>query len=84
MLILWHCKVAGHERLICSDKLRKKKHGKSLKVDDTPCALDKFGIAALSFEKKGKQPPVFSELPGEDGQFSFAAQTSKFSEYGAS
>jgi hypothetical protein len=33
-------KWAGHEQMICSDKLRKNKHDKSSKIDDTPCALE--------------------------------------------
>ena len=57
----------------CSDTLRKNKHGKSLKFHDTPCALESQPGA---LEKKGKQSPVFSVLLGEEGQYSFAAQTS--------
>ena len=117
-------KWAGHERLICSDKLRKNKHGKSSKIDETPCALEsqpcrlrrrannlltsqscpaKMGSFhsllrqencdfADAQKQRGSSGTAeryrdyfMARQSGsdEDGQFSFAAQTRKFSEYGA-
>ena len=51
------------------------------KFDGTPCALD---LQPDALEKKGKQPPVFIELLGEERRHSFAAKTSKLSEQGVS
>ena len=62
-------KWAGHERLICSDKLRKNKHGKSLKNDDTPCALESQPCRNCRLRRRANSILNSHSCPAKMGSF---------------